>query len=255
PPASPSPPPASPSPRPSRAPITRPSSGTGPSPTPFRSPSAPPAGSAGCSPDLASQLAATHGASQLITVDDASYASTYATVQLWSRSGTCWVDAGGPWTGRVGVTGVSDHRREGDGSTPTGAYGIGSVIYGIAANPGVAYSYHQLVCGDWWDEDPATPAYNTFQHVACGQAPPFGGGSEALWTETVAYQHFVVVDYNTNPVVPGAGSGVFIHDDVAGPTAGCVSLPPAELDVLLNWLSPAKSPLVVIGTDAEIRRF
>lgn len=217
------------------------------------SPSAAP--SPACGSNLASQLASTEGASELITVDDTSYASTYATVSLWSRSGNCWVSAGGPWTGRVGSHGVSDHRVEGDGSTPTGIFGVGSVIYGIAGNPGVAYPYHQLVCGDWWDEDPASPAYNTFQHVACGQAPPFGGGSEALWKETVAYQHFVVVDYNTAPTVAGAGSGVFIHDDVGGPTAGCVSLPPGELDVVLHWLNPAKSPRVVIGTDAEIRRF
>lgn len=43
-------------------------------------------------------------------------------------------------------------------------------MYGIAVNPGVAYSYRVLVSGDRWDEDPATAAYNTFQHVAGGQA-------------------------------------------------------------------------------------
>jgi L,D-peptidoglycan transpeptidase YkuD (ErfK/YbiS/YcfS/YnhG family) len=213
------------------------------------------AASTGCPANLASELAATQGAGQLVTVDDASAASTYATVTLWARSGGCWVLAAGPWTSRVGATGVSDHHREGDGSTPSGAYGIGPVMYGIAPNPGVHYAYRQLVCGDWWDEDPASATYNTFQHVACGQTPPFGGASEALWTETVAYQHFAVVDYNTGPVVAGAGSGVFIHDDVGGPTAGCVSLPPADLDRLLGWLDPHLLPLVVVGTDAEIRRF
>jgi L,D-peptidoglycan transpeptidase YkuD (ErfK/YbiS/YcfS/YnhG family) len=223
-------------------------------------PAAPPArpqgtGAGGCPPTLAAQLASTHGATQLVTVDDASYGSTYATVELWARTGACWAPASGPWTGRVGSAGVSDHHREGDGTTPTGAYGIGPVIYGLAANPGVRYAYHVLVCGDWWDEDPASPSYNTFQHVSCGQQPPFGGASEALWTETVAYQHFAVVDYNTDPAVAGAGSGVFIHDDVGGPTAGCVSLPPADLDLLLRWLDLARSPLIVIGTEAEIRRF
>src|SRR5438093_1567103 len=81
----------------------------------------------------------------------------------------------GAWAARVGVTGVSGHHREGDGSTPAGLYGIGSVMYGIAANPGVRYAYHRLSCGDWWDEDPASPTYNTFQHVACNVAPPFKG--------------------------------------------------------------------------------
>lgn len=200
-------------------------------------------------------MATTAGAGQLITVDDASYGSTVAALTLWQRSGGCWSAAYGPWTARVGANGVSDHHQEGDDTTPTGIYGIGPVMYGIAGNPGVRYGYHQLACGDWWDEDPASPTYNTFQHVPCGASPPFHGGSEALWTETTAYQHFAVVDYNTAPVVAGAGSGVFIHDDLGGPTAGCVSLPAPELDTLLQWLNPALSPRVVIGTDAEVRRF
>lgn len=128
-------------------------------------------------------------------------------------------------------------------------------MYGNAPNPGVRYSYHQLQCGDWWDEDPTSPEYNTFQHVACETPPPFGGGSEALWTETQAYPSFAVIDYNADPVVAGAGSGIFIHADIGSPTAGCVSLPLGELDQLLGWLNPGASPLVVLGPSSEIARF
>lgn len=210
-----------------------------------------------CPSTLAGQLASTGKATQLITVDTSGYGSTTATVALWQRAapGGCWTPAAGPWTGRVGHSGVSDHHREGDGTTPTGSYGIGAVMYGIAADPGVHYQYHPLVCGDWWDEDPSSPTYNTFQHVPCGTQPRFGGKSEALWQETTAYQHFAVVDYNSNPVVAGAGSAVFIHDDTGNPTDGCVSLPAADLDTLLRWLQPSHTPLITIGTDAEIRSF
>lgn len=128
-------------------------------------------------------------------------------------------------------------------------------MYGTASNPGVHYPYHQLVCGDWWDETTSSPEYNTFQHVPCGEAPPFGGDSEALWTETVAYPSFAVVRYNTGPVVPGAGSAIFIHADIGSPTDGCVSLPLDELDDLLRWLDPASSPLVVMGPSSEIESF
>jgi L,D-peptidoglycan transpeptidase YkuD (ErfK/YbiS/YcfS/YnhG family) len=204
---------------------------------------------------LAGQLASTGGARQLITVDAPSYASTNGTVTLWERSGACWVAAGGPWSGRLGWSGLSDHHREGDGSTPTGAFGIGSTVYGIAPDPGVRYAYHQLVCGDWWDEDPASPTYNTFQSVGCGRTPPFHGASEALWTETAPYQQFAVINYNSGPIVPGAGSAIFIHDDTGGVTDGCVSLPAAQLVSLLRWLDPSRSPLIVIGSDASIRRF
>ena len=208
-----------------------------------------------CPATLAGELASTAGAAQLVTVAAPASGSTTASMDLWQRSGSCWSLVAGPWPARVGVTGVSDHHREGDGSTPAGFYRIGSVMYGIAGNPGVRYAYHQLSCGDWWDEDPASPTYNTFEHVACGAAPPFGGKSEALWQETTAYQHFAVVDYNADPVVPGAGSAVFVHDDTGRPTIGCVSVAPSNLLRLLQWLDPSQAPAIVIGTQAEIRRF
>ncbi len=208
-----------------------------------------------CSASLAGSLASTGAASQLITVNAPSYTTTTATVTLWQRQGACWVLAGGPWPGAIGLNGFSDHHHEGDPTTPTGAYPVGRVMYGTAPDPGVRYQYHQLVCGDWWDEDPSSPFYNTFQHVPCGQTPAFGDNSEALWQEGNAYPSFVVVDYNTDPAVPGAGSGVFIHADIGGPTNGCVSLPLGELDTLLRWLDPADSPLVVMGPDSEISHF
>lgn len=188
-------------------------------------------------------------------MESSTYATTYATVTAWQREGSCWTAVFGPWTGRIGANGFSDHKVEGDDTTPTGAYGIGAVMYGNAANPGVQYEYQQLVCGDWWDETPGSPQYNTFQYVPCGQRPPFGGGSEALWEETTAYPSFAVIDYNMAPVVPGAGSAIFFHATVGGPTAGCVSLPLGELDEVLRWLSPGDNPLIVMGPASEIEDF
>jgi len=208
-----------------------------------------------CATNLAADLASTGRASQLVTVEAPTYDTTTATVELWQREGACWESVAGPWSGRIGANGFSDHHVEGDNTTPTGLYGIGSTIYGNAPNPGVHYAYHDLVCGDWWDEDPSSPEYNTFQHVPCGQTPSFGGGSEALWQETAAYPSFAVVDYNTDPIVSGAGSAIFVHADTGGPTAGCVSLPLSELDDLLQWLEPAQSPLIVMGPTSEIDRF
>ena len=152
----------------------------------------------------ANELASTHNASQLVTVEAAGFASTTASLAVWERRSGCWRLVHGPWRARVGLAGLSDHKREGDGATPTGAYAIGSTVYGIAPDPGVATAYHRLVCGDWWDEDPSSPGYNAFRHVPCGTSPPFGGDSEALWRATVAYQQFAVVEYNVHPSSPAA---------------------------------------------------
>jgi L,D-peptidoglycan transpeptidase YkuD (ErfK/YbiS/YcfS/YnhG family) len=208
-----------------------------------------------CPGNLATELASTGSASQLVTVVAARASSTSGTVRLWQRAGGCWRPAGGPWRAYLGLGGVSADHREGEPTTPAGAFGIGPVIYGVATDPGVHYPYHRLVCGDWWDEDPASPAYNTFQHVPCGSRPPFGGASEPLWESARAYSHFLFVRYNVSPAVPGRGSAIFIHEEIGKPTHGCVSLPAAELVRLLRWLRPARSPLVVIGAAAGIRRF
>ena len=187
----------------------------------------------------------TGGSTQLVTVQAPLHA-TSASLSMWTRRGSCWRRVAGPWTARLGRTGLSAHKREGDGSTPTGTYRFGATVYGVAPDPGVRFRYHRLVCGDWWDEDPSSPAYNTFRHVACGAAPAFGGNSEALWRITPQYRYFAVIDYNAHPVVPGRGSAIFLHVAV-GATAGCVSLPEARLVQLLRWLRPSALPLIRLG--------
>ena len=188
-------------------------------------------------------FAATQGAAQLITVESAG--GTTAALDLWQRRGGCWRRVAGPWTARLGRSGLSSHKREGDGATPTGTFRLGGTIYGIAPNPGVRGGYHRLVCGDWWDEDPHSAAYNTFRHVACGVRPSFGGSSEALWRISPQYLYFAVIEYNAHPVVPGRGSAIFLHV-AAGSTAGCISLPEPQLMRLLRWLRPSAKPTIVI---------
>jgi len=177
---------------------------------------------------------ALQGCPQRIQVTAPTARSTTATLVVRE----CGKRVFGPWRARVGRNGLSAHHREGDGTTPTGTFGIGPVVYGTDPDPGVPRRYHRLVCGDWWDEDARSPTYNTFRHVACGQAPTFGGGSEALWRITPAYRLFAVIQYNAAPIVPGRGSAIFLHVDTGHATNGCVSVPRTELRRLLVRLRP-----------------
>jgi L,D-peptidoglycan transpeptidase YkuD (ErfK/YbiS/YcfS/YnhG family) len=144
----------------------------------------------------------------------------------------------GPWRARVGSRGISARHREGDRTTPSGTFPVGQTVYGLDADPGVRLRYHRLRCGDWWDEDAASPTYNRFRHLPCGVAPPFRGGSEPLWRATAAYREFAVIRYNDAPAVPGRGSAIFLHDDTGRATNGCVSLPRSDLVTLLRRLRP-----------------
>jgi L,D-peptidoglycan transpeptidase YkuD (ErfK/YbiS/YcfS/YnhG family) len=181
-----------------------------------------------------------------------------ATLRTYQRGDTRsrWRSVFGAWQAETGYNHLRTNRREGDGSTPIGAWGIGPTLYGNKPNPGgLHYAYHQLVCGDWWDEDPYSTLYNRFVHVPCGVTPGFAPWSEALWTETLPYPYFAVIQFNTRPTVGGQnapGSGIFLHSWVGGATAGCVAVHETQLLQILRWMNPAAHPFIEIGTDSQV---
>ena len=205
-----------------------------------------------CAASLASQLTSTRASSQVVTVLAATARSTTGVLMLWERADGCWQEAGGPFRAYLGFGGVSDNHREGDGTTPAGSYAIGPTLYGVDPDPHYHYPYRRIGCGDWWDENPASPGYNTLRHVPCSAIPVLSGPSDALRGPARAYARFAFVEYNTDPVVPGRGSAIFLHADLGHPTTGCVSLPLPQLDKVLAWLRPAAHPRMVIGTAAGI---
>jgi L,D-peptidoglycan transpeptidase YkuD (ErfK/YbiS/YcfS/YnhG family) len=208
---------------------------------------------AACPSNVANDLKPPPAGSQLITVEAASTKTTYATLRTWRRSGGCWLPVGGPYPARVGRNGVRKDRREGDGTTPIGTFRIGRVMYGNEANPGVKFRYQQLRCGDWWNEDPSSATYNTLQRLRCGQHPPFRVASAGMWQDRTAYPYLAVVEFNMHPVVPGRGSGIFLHAQTGRPTNGCISLRRADLVRVLRWLAPQAKPRIAIGTRAGLR--
>jgi L,D-peptidoglycan transpeptidase YkuD (ErfK/YbiS/YcfS/YnhG family) len=195
----------------------------------------------------ADSITGTSTSGQLITVTSPSIRSQSATLEFFVRRGGCFRLTDGPYPALVGRNGLSDHHHEGDDTTPIGLFALQSTMYGVLPNPGVAYAYHRLVCGDWWDEQSSSALYNHFVHVPCGTKPNFGGDSEALWQNTPAYDYFAVIAYNRHPIVPGNGSAIFLHVSTGRPTVGCVSIPVADLVRILRGLRPDMNPLIDIS--------
>jgi L,D-peptidoglycan transpeptidase YkuD (ErfK/YbiS/YcfS/YnhG family) len=210
---------------------------------------------AACPSNLANDLRSQPPAEQLITVEAATERTTYASLRTWRREGGCWVAAGGPYRARLGWNGLSADRREGDGTTPAGTFRIHPTMYGNEPNPGVAFRYRRVRCGDWWNEDPSSPTYNTFQHVRCGVRPPFRTPSPGMWESPRAYPYLAVIEFNMRPVVPGRGSGIFLHAQTGSATNGCVSLARSDLLGVLRWLRPAGRPYIAIGTRTQLRGY
>jgi L,D-peptidoglycan transpeptidase YkuD (ErfK/YbiS/YcfS/YnhG family) len=75
--------------------------------------------------------------------------------------------------------------------------------------------------------------------------------SENLYYSGAVYAHAVVINYNVNPVVKGAGSGFFLHVSDGVPTQGCVAIAANQLNVVMRWLRPSMDPVISIGVGAQ----
>jgi L,D-peptidoglycan transpeptidase YkuD (ErfK/YbiS/YcfS/YnhG family) len=189
----------------------------------------------------------TGSASQVITVAAHSTSSTTATLQRWTKSATGWLPYGAAVTAHLGSDGMTLHPSESLSATPIGSFTL-TRAFGHDANPGTKLPYLQTTPDDWWISQSGS-LYNTEQRCASGCAFTQGNPNEHLYYETPFYNYAVVIDYNTSPVVQGAGSAFFLHVTDGNPTAGCVSVPQATEVSILDWLDPAASPRILIGTD------
>src|SRR5690348_8479420 len=179
---------------------------------------------------------------QLITVTTGRYGATYATFEAYRGGGGHWHRVFGPWTARIGRGGFAPPggKREGDGRTPSGSFGF-QFLFGALPNPGVRLRYRRARPYDFWDDDPASAHYN--QWVDSRHASP-GASPEPM--DVSGYDYGAVIGYNTART-PGLGSGIFLHVNIGIATAGCITLPTAELLAVLRWLNPARSPRIRMG--------
>lgn len=180
---------------------------------------------------------------QLIVVTAASHSTTYATLTGYRVSGGRRVRVFGPWTARVGYNGIAlpGRKREGDGRTPSGTYGF-SFFFGVQPNLGFSFPFRHAYTYDFWDDDPASVRYNEWVDTRL-HSP---GANPEPMHQVPAYDYAAVIAYNLARV-PGLGSAVFLHVGTGGPTAGCVSLPRAELIGVLRWLRPRTNPRITIS--------
>jgi L,D-peptidoglycan transpeptidase YkuD (ErfK/YbiS/YcfS/YnhG family) len=147
----------------------------------------------------------------------------------------------------LGRSGTRRVKREGDGATPLGVFPLRRVFYrpDRQAPPKTALPLEMLSPDDAWCDEPRHAAYNTLVRL------PFEGSAEALWREDHLYDLLVVLGYNDDPVLPGAGSAIFIHVAAPGfsPTEGCIALERKPLALLIAKARPGDA--IAISRDGR----
>lgn len=168
-----------------------------------------------------------------------------STLCAFESSGGTWTLILGPvpaMTGRNGFAGAGG-KREGDGRTPVGTYPLG-LVFGYPSTVDSVMPYRPMTHHDVWVDDPASPDYNRLKKRAETAARSF----EDMVLPDDRYKYGIVIEYNTDPVIPGHGSAIFLHiwKNNTTPTAGCVAISEENILKLIRWLDPAKKPLIVI---------
>jgi L,D-peptidoglycan transpeptidase YkuD (ErfK/YbiS/YcfS/YnhG family) len=143
---------------------------------------------------------------------------------------------GGSTRAACGWGGVRADKREGDGASPAGTFALVSAFYrpDRLATPKTGLPIAALGSKAAWVDDPTDPNYNRVVTL------PYPARHEDLWRDDAIYDVIVVIGYNTDPVVPGAGSAIFLHiarPDFS-PTEGCIAIAKPVLLNLLGLLGP-----------------
>ncbi|HEY9537070.1 MAG TPA: L,D-transpeptidase family protein, partial [Kiloniellaceae bacterium] len=132
--------------------------------------------------------------------------------------------------------------------TPVGRWPLRRVLYRAdrIARPVTVLPCQPIAPDDGWCDDPADPAYNRPVRL------PYPARHERLTRDDHLYDLVVVLGHNDAPVVPGAGSAVFLHlaRSDYGLTEGCVALALPELLEVLRSARPGSAMAVMAREDA-----
>jgi L,D-peptidoglycan transpeptidase YkuD (ErfK/YbiS/YcfS/YnhG family) len=148
----------------------------------------------------------------------------------------------------LGRGGVHKEKREGDGATPAGRFALRRVLYRPdRVKVKTALPIVPIHKNDGWCDAPDDPNYNKPVTL------PYPAGAEPMWRDDRLYDVVVVLGHNDAPVVPGAGSAIFMHvapED--GATQGCIALKQADLLSLLTAVDSTAG--ITVMEQAGVRR-
>mgnify|MGYP001123080365 CR=1 FL=1 len=140
--------------------------------------------------------------------------------------------------GKGGIVGAN-LKREGDGATPLGVWGMKRVFYrpDRLKRPETGLPVVPLREIDGWCDAPNHPLYNRPVTL------PFAASHEKLWREDHIYDLIVELAHNDAPAVPNLGSAIFFHlaHQDYRPTEGCIAVSLPDMLTALSLSGPGSA--------------
>jgi L,D-peptidoglycan transpeptidase YkuD (ErfK/YbiS/YcfS/YnhG family) len=205
------------------------------------------------------------GCGQVVLVLSPAAESVDARLWLMERDWRGWSAVRGPIAVTLGHKGLAwgagEHRvemptgfqlkREGDLCSPAGVFRI-PFAFGLAPAEQAGWlrlPYTPLTSDIVGVDDPKSRSYN--QVVDRKKVEPDWDSDEPMLRRGLLYEWGAFIGHNPDRV-PGVGSCIFFHLWTAPGegTAGCTAMSAEDLRTLLEWLDPAKSPVLVQGLEA-----
>ena len=143
---------------------------------------------------------------------------------------------------RIGRSGISVFKREGDGATPAATLAVAGGYMRREAWPVRGRTLAGITPSNGWCDAPGHPCYNRPVKL------PFAASHEDMFRSDGLYDACLVLDWNLAPRRRHRGSAIFLHLAREGdyPTEGCIAVSRRQMDFMLRRM-PAKVVIRVIA--------
>ena len=143
----------------------------------------------------------------------------------------------------IGINGIKNKRKEGDGITPKGIFSLKKIFYRSdrIKNFKSRIKRIKITKNMGWCDDPKSYYYNRLVKI------PNKFSHEKLYRKDNIYNIIIVLDYNLNPIIKNKGSAIFIH--VANKnyksTQGCIGLNQNDLLRLIELIKNNEKIIII----------
>lgn len=195
---------------------------------------------------------------QIIVVTAKDWDATTGTARLYERKNekASWKANGNAFPVVLGRSGMAlgdviadpktaKVKKEGDGNSPAGMFPL-TAAFGRGTKPNaVEMEYTRIGASTECVDDARSTHYNRI--VERYKVGNFDWKSSERMATIDQYDLGVAVGYNSYPVEKGRGSCIFLHiwRDASTATEGCTAMERRNVERLVGWLSPDKTPYLV----------